>query len=114
MGDNSPPEAKWAYTQIGIGPVIASGLSAHIDLVKADTISAVWKFAGQAPGFDRRQKGTKIPYNARLKPFVGKSGNGFSRLTGKKALFMLTFPQFKAQEIQRNDGGLYQGATRRE
>ena len=114
-GEDSPPEAKWAYNQVGIGPVIASGLSAHIDLVKADTISAVWKFAGQAPGFDRRQKGTKIPYNARLKTLCWKISESFVKVSGKKdAFYGQLYLQFKAQEIQRNDGGLYQEAAKRE
>jgi hypothetical protein len=48
--DRSPAEAKWAYSQVGIGPIIAARLSAHIDVAKAHSISAVWKFAGQALG----------------------------------------------------------------
>jgi hypothetical protein len=79
----SPPETKWAYGQTGIGPVIAAGLAAHIDVTKADSISAVWKFAGLAPGFDHRVKGQKLPYNSRLKVLTWKAGESFVKVSGK-------------------------------
>jgi hypothetical protein len=112
---DSPAEAKWAYNQVGIGPVIASGLSAHIDVTKADTISAVWKFAGQAPGFDRKVKGQKLPYNARLKTLVWKMGESFVKISGKEdATYGKLHAEFKAEEIQRNEAGLYVEAAKRE
>jgi hypothetical protein len=114
-GDDSPPETKWAYDQIGIGPVIASGLSAHIDLAKANTISSVWKFAGMAPGFDRKQKGVKLPYNARLKTLCWKIGESFVKVSGKEdATYGQLYLQFKAEEVRSNEGGLYQEAAKRE
>ena len=114
-GDDSLPEAKWAYDQVGIGPVIASGLSAHIDLVKASTISSIWKFAGLAPGFDRKQKGVALPYNARLKTLCWKIGESFVKVSGKEgATYGQLYVQFKAEEIARNEGGLYAGAAKRE
>ena len=39
----------WAKTIIGIGPVIAAGLSAHIDIEKAPTCGHIWRFAGVDP-----------------------------------------------------------------
>ena len=36
----------WAMSINGIGPVIAAGLLAHIDLVRADTVGKIWRFAG--------------------------------------------------------------------
>jgi hypothetical protein len=108
QSEHSPAEAKWAYDQVGIGPVIAAGLAAHIDIEKANSISAVWKFAGQAPGFDRRTKGTKLPYNARLKTLCWKIGESFVKVSGKEdAAYGKLWAQFKAQELQRNDSGVY-------
>jgi hypothetical protein len=113
--DDSPAEAKWAYDQIGIGPVLASGLAAHIDVTKADSISAVWKFAGQAPGFDRKVKGTKLPYNARLKTLCWKLGESFVKVSGKEgAIYGRLYAEFKAEEIRRNEAGLYKEAAARE
>lgn len=113
--DDSPPEAKWAYNQVGIGPVIASGLSAHIDVTKCENISGLWKFAGQAPGFDRKTKGQKLCYNARLKTLCWKMGESFVKVSGKEdATYGKMYVDFKANEVQRNEGGLYVEAAKRE
>jgi hypothetical protein len=114
-GNDSPSEAKWAYEQIGIGPVIASGLSAHIDAAKSDTISSLWKFAGQAPGFDRKTKGQKLCYNARLKTLCWKTGESFVKVSGKDgATYGKLYVQYKAEEIRRNEVGHYKEAAERE
>jgi hypothetical protein len=42
----SRPEGEWALAQKGIGPVLAAGLSASIDVTRAKTAGAVWRFAG--------------------------------------------------------------------
>src|SRR5206468_1575636 len=106
------PEARWAYEQIGIGPVIASGLAAHIDVAKANSISAVWKFAGLAPGFDRKVKGQKLAYNARLKVLCWKAGESFVKVSGKDgATYGKLYAQFKREEIARNESGKYAAAA---
>jgi hypothetical protein len=113
--DDSPAEAKWAYDQIGIGPVLASGLSAHIDVMKANSISGVWKFAGLAPGFDKKIKGIKLPYNARLKTLAWKVGESFVKVSGKEnATYGQLYTEFKAEEIGRNEAGFYAQAAKRE
>jgi hypothetical protein len=113
--EESPPEAKWAYDQVGIGPIIASGLAAHIIPEKANTVSAVWMFAGLAPGFDRKQKGVKLPYNARLKVLCFKIGESFVKVSGRDdAFYGKLYAQFKAEEIRRNESGLYKEAANRE
>lgn len=45
----SRPVGRWARSIIGVGPVIASGLLAHVDIVKAQTVGAIWRFAGLDP-----------------------------------------------------------------
>ena len=113
--DDSPAEAKWAYDQIGIGPVLASGLSAHIDVTKANSISGVWKFAGLAPGYDRKVKGIKLPYNARLKTLCWKVGESWVKVSGKEnATYGRLYTEFKAEEIRRNEAGVYAEAAKRE
>ncbi len=37
---------RWAQSQVGIGPIISAGLLAHIDVRRAKTAGAVWRFAG--------------------------------------------------------------------
>jgi hypothetical protein len=111
----SPAEAKWAYDQIGIGPILAAGLAAHIDPVKAVSPSAVWKFAGLAPGFDRKTKGEKLPYNSRLKVLCWKVGESFVKVSGKEgATYGKLYAQFKADEVSRNENGLYVEQAKRE
>jgi hypothetical protein len=113
--ERSPAECKWAYSQIGIGPVISAGLCAHIDIEKAATISALWKFAGQAPGFDHRKKGVKLPYNSRLKVLCWKLGDSFVKVSGKKdAVYGKLYGQFKRDEVSRNENGHYAEAAARE
>ena len=115
LSDESPAETKWAYDQIGIGPVLAAGLAAHIDVTKARTISAVWKFAGQAPGFDRRVKGTTLPYNARLKVLCYKISDSFVKVSGnQKSFYGRLYSEFKKEEVQKNESGLLKGAAQRE
>lgn len=112
---DSPAEAKWAYDQVGIGPVIASGLSAYIDPAKAPTISSLWKYAGLAPGFDRKAKGTKLPYNARLKVLCFKIGESFVKVSNKEgATYGQLYARFKAAEIAKNEAGQYALAAKHE
>ena len=40
---------RWALSQHGIGPVLAAGLLAHIDIRKASTAGKIWRFAGLDP-----------------------------------------------------------------
>ena len=104
----APAEAQWAYSQIGIGPVIAAGLAAHIDVAKANHVSSVWKFAGYAPGADRKVKGQKLPYNARLKTLCWKLGESFVKVSGKEgATYGKLYAQCKRDEVSRNENGLY-------
>ena len=39
----------WSRNQKGIGPIIAAGLLAHIDITKAPTVGHIWRFAGLDP-----------------------------------------------------------------
>ena len=45
----SRPEGAWAQAQKGIGPVLSAGLGAHIDIHRAQTAGAIWRFAGLDP-----------------------------------------------------------------
>lgn len=39
----------WAKGQVGIGPIIAAGLEAHIDITRAPTAGSIWRYAGLDP-----------------------------------------------------------------
>ena len=40
---------QWARSQVGIGPIIAAGLAANIDIAQAPTVGHIWRFAGLDP-----------------------------------------------------------------
>ena len=40
---------RWLLSIHGIGPVIAAGMLAHIDIAKAPTVGHIWRFAGLDP-----------------------------------------------------------------
>jgi hypothetical protein len=45
---------QWSKTIVGIGPVLAAGLLAHIDIAKAPTVGHIWRFAGLDPTIPQR------------------------------------------------------------
>lgn len=48
---------RWAYSQLGIGPVLAAGLCAHVDPRRALVAGSVWRYAGVDPSL--KWHGTK-------------------------------------------------------
>lgn len=72
----------WLSATKGIGPGLAGCLLAHIDIEKANTVSALWKYSGLAVTdgvADRPTKGQKLPYNAELKRICFLIGSSFLR-----------------------------------
>ena len=65
---------EWSRAQKGIGPVIAAGLMAHIDITRAPTVGHIYSFAGVNPNAPKWGKGEKRPYNADLKIFALEDG----------------------------------------
>ena len=76
--------SQWAMSITGIGPVIASGLSAHIDITKADTVGSIWRFAGLDPTLEWG-KNQKRPFNAKLKVLCWKVGESFVKVRNKES-----------------------------
>lgn len=40
---------QWSRSILGVGPVLAAGLQAHLDITKAPTVGHFWRFAGVDP-----------------------------------------------------------------
>lgn len=98
---------EWALSQYGIGPVLAAGLSAHIDITKAPTAGSVWRYAGLDPT-QTWEKGQKRPYNAELKTLCWKIGQSFMKFSGKEECFYgQLYKQDKARRIAKNEAGDY-------
>lgn len=55
----------------GVGPILAVKIAAMIDIRRADTVSALWRYAGYGVAEDGKRdrpiKGQKLVYNKRLK-----------------------------------------------
>lgn len=101
------PVGRWAMEIMGIGPVIAAGLLAHIDIRKAKTVGAIWRFAGLDPTTEWA-KGEKRPWNADLKTLCWKIGESFVRVSGRDGdIYGQVYQQRKAYEQERNAAGEY-------
>lgn len=98
---------KWMRRQKGIGPVIAAGMLAHLDITKAETAGAFWSFAGLDPRA-KWGKGEKRPWNADLKVLCWKLGESFVKVSGyEDAYYGKVYAERKALETARNDAFEY-------
>jgi hypothetical protein len=105
------PESRWAKSIVGIGPTIAAGLKAHIDLREAKRpdgtpshyVGSLYRFAGLDPSLPKLQKGVKRPWNASLKVLCFKLGESFVKVSGHRDdRYGKLYVTRKALEIERN------------
>jgi len=82
----SKPVGAWARSVDGIGPIIAAGLLAHIDITKAPTAGHIWAFAGLDPT-RTWEAGCRRPWNAKLKTLCWKIGESFVKVSNKDSAF---------------------------
>lgn len=98
---------NWALSQYGIGPVITSGLIAHIDIDKAATAGSVWRYAGLDPTM-KWEKGELRPFNAELKVLSWKIGQSFMKFSGRDQCFYgKLYLQDKKRRVELNENGAY-------
>ena len=96
---------RWSKGIVGIGPVIAAGLIAHIDIEKAPTVGHIWRFGGYDPTVCWEKK-TARPWNASLKTLFWKIGESFVKVSGhERDVYGKLWLQRKAIEIARNHAG---------
>lgn len=126
---------RWLLSIHGIGPVIAAGMMAHLQIERwicakatgeknekrctpdaphgpacrmepTRTASRWWRFAGLDPTV-KWEKGTKRPWNASLKVLCWKAGQSFMKLRNSPNDFYgRLYEHRKAFEINRNELGL--------
>lgn len=102
---------RWAKSIRGIGPVLASGLLAHIRFQDNEgrpyeTASSLWSFAGLDPTVEWG-KGEKRPWNARLKVIAWKVGESFVLQSGRPDdVYGKVYAARKLLEQSRNEQGL--------
>jgi hypothetical protein len=101
------PVGKWAKSVYGIGPVIAAGLLAHIDITQAPTVGHIWRFAGLDPS-RTWEKGQKRPWNAQLKTLCWHIGQSFMKFSNRDACFYgKLYKEKKEFYVAKNDAGDY-------
>lgn len=103
------PVGRWLKSIVGIGPVLAAGLLAHLDVSKAETAGAFWRFAGLDPSMTWN-KGEKRPWNAELKKHMWKIADSFVKQSGRSSdyygkLYLIR----KEYEHNKNKSGEYAG-----
>jgi Transposase IS116/IS110/IS902 family len=97
--------AAWMKSITGIGPVLASGFSAHIDPKHCQTAGSIWRFAGLDPS-QKWEKGQKRPWNADLKVLTWKLGESFVKVSANaNDTYGRIYVKRKELEAQRNDSG---------
>jgi hypothetical protein len=72
----------WLSAVKGIGPGLAGAVLAPIDIGRANTVSALWRYAGQGVTDgerDRPKKGERLNYNANLKRTMFLVASSFMR-----------------------------------
>lgn len=108
------PVGAWLRTIRGIGPVTAAGLLAHIDISKAHTAGAIWKFAG-IDGSTSWEKGQKRPWNADLKTLCYKIGESFVKTSNKDdSVYGKMYKERKIRETEMNERGDFRESALRE
>ncbi len=104
---------SWFFEQtVGIGPVLAAGLLAYIDIAKAPTVGHIWNFAGLNPDITW-EKGQRRPWNAALKKLVWKIGDSFVKQSSHpRDFYGKVYRQRKQFEWERNlSGAMAEQAT---
>ncbi len=104
---NGHEPSLWALSIHGIGPIIAAGLLAHIDITRAPTAGHIWRFAGLDPTV-KWEKKTKRPWNAALKTLCWKIGESFVKVSNnEKDFYGHVWAERKAIEWERNKFGAF-------
>ena len=130
---DASPVGQWARSVVGIGPIIAAGLLAHINLQPwrcrnpdtkkscreddpctaacahevIETAGHIWRFAGLDPT-SRWEKGKRRPWNAGLKVLCWKIGESFVKVSGnEQARYGAIYAERKQYETERNEAGAY-------
>lgn len=105
MYSGAQPAGEWMRSIPGIGPVIAAGLLANIDIKQAPTVGHIWRFAGMDPT-SKWEKNTKRPWNASLKRLCFLIGESFVKVSGNKNdIYGQVYKARKEQEIKKNEAG---------
>lgn len=95
----------WLRSIMGIGPVIAAGLLAHVQPGEKSTVGQIWRHAGLDPTVTW-ERGQKRPWNASLKVLCYKAGESFVKVQGRPAdTYGRHYAARKEIELRRSETG---------
>lgn len=98
---------QWLRRIDGIGPIMAAGLLAFIDITICETSSRLWNYAGLTPD-SKPVKGQKIHYNPQLRKLCYLIGESFIKVSGKEtAMYGHIYKERKLYEQKKNENGDY-------
>jgi hypothetical protein len=98
---------RWSRSIVGIGPVLAAGLLAHVDITKASTAGQLYRFAGYDPTVTWG-KGEKRPWNARLKTLCYKIGDSFVKFCNHPdGFYGQLYQEQKKLDVIKNERGIF-------
>jgi hypothetical protein len=110
----SHPVGQWCRANKGIGPVLAAGLIAYINILECEHIAAIWAYSGLVPG-QRKVRGQPLTFNPELKTLCWKIGESFVKVSGsEEPNYGHFYLQRKAYEIARNENRMYAEQAARE
>ena len=99
---------RWSLSVKGIGPVIAAGLLAHINVEVAKNAGSVWRYAGLDPTLPKPAKGELRQYNAALKRLCWLAGESFVKVSGRDdAVYGQLYVARKQREVAHNEAGQF-------
>ncbi len=103
------PVGKWLVSIAGIGPVLAAGLLAYIDITQSPTAGHILSFAGYKPDV-KWEKGQKRPFCAKFKTILWLIGESFVKVMNSKNDFYGSYyKKRKEYEEANNEKLLYAG-----
>jgi hypothetical protein len=97
----SHPDYPWFSRVKGIGKENIAKVVALIDIERAETISALWKFSGYAPG-DKRIKGQKLEYNSKLRMLCWRVAGSLLKAKGKYYEKYLEAKEYYTKRCERD------------
>jgi hypothetical protein len=102
------PAGRWILSLYGMGPVIAAGFIAHLDVEESNTAGGFWRYAGLDPTA-KWEKGQKRPYNADVKQICFHAGTRFVYDCNKAeaTLYSRLYKSRKELVVARNNDGFY-------
>lgn len=111
---NTKPIGRWLLNIYGIGPVIAAGLLAHIDINKAPTAGHIWAYAGYDPT-KKWEKGQIRPWNPDLKRISWLAGQSFIKFHNQSECYYGKLYEARiTYEKDRNEKGLLADEAKRQ